>query len=159
MQASYFFRKSSQLATPVWALTPVVNVASMNATLVTIAERRMGNSPYDGGTDNPRTSVARRWMHWARYFAMALRCATRFRTRGTVGSTQIAHAVLIGHLPVCGPDRGKPKPGLKVRQVPQPSERQPLPTRPRAANVKFAPHYGVHQQPTPAIEQDRKSVV
>src|SRR5215475_4142186 len=73
MQASYFFRKSSQLATPVWALTPVVNVASMNATLVTIAERRMGNSPYDGVTDNPRTSVARRLMPWARYFALALR--------------------------------------------------------------------------------------
>src|SRR5262245_66165151 len=112
------------MATPVWALTPVVNAASMDAALVTIAKRRMFNSPYDGGTDNPRTSVARRWMHWAGYFAMALRCDTRFRTRGTVGSTQIAHAFLIGQLPVCGPDRGKPKAGVKVRHGPQPSETQ-----------------------------------
>src|SRR4029453_731519 len=48
------------------------------------------------GTNNPRTSVARRWMHWARYFGMALRVCH------TVPNTwhrwlHAAHAVLIGH--------------------------------------------------------------
>src|SRR5262245_43596109 len=66
---------------------------------------RHGNSPYDGGTNNPVTSVARRWMHWSRCFSMALRACHTVASTWHCWLRATAHAVVFAHLPVCEPDR------------------------------------------------------